>query len=52
MDNLITILSIIALTSTIFYAMFRVSKYACLLVTFINAHHACQITSGRMTRKK
>ena len=31
MDNLITILSIIALTSTIFYAMFRVSKYAFLL---------------------
>ena len=30
-DNLITILSTIALTSTIFYAMFRVSKYAFLL---------------------
>jgi hypothetical protein len=30
-DNLITTLSICALTSTIFYAMFRVSKYAFLL---------------------
>ena len=30
-DNLITILSIIGLTSIIFYAMFRVSKYAFLL---------------------
>ena len=30
-DNLITILSISALTSTIFYAMFRVSRYAFLL---------------------
>ena len=30
-DNLITILSIIGLASTTFYAMFRVSKYAFLL---------------------
>ena len=30
-DNLITILSIIGLASTIFYAMFRISKYAFLL---------------------
>ncbi|THV56825.1 type IV secretory system conjugative DNA transfer family protein [Flagellimonas alvinocaridis] len=30
-DNLITILSIIGLTSTVFYAMFRVSRYAYVL---------------------
>ena len=33
-DNLITILSIIAVASTVFYAMFRVSKYA-LFLNFI-----------------
>ena len=30
-DNIITMLSIIGLTSTVFYAMYRVSKYAFLL---------------------
>ena len=34
MDNLITILSIIAVASMVFYAMFRVSKYA-LFLNFI-----------------
>ncbi len=34
MDNLITILSIIGVASIVFYAMFRVSKYA-LFLNFI-----------------
>lgn len=34
MDNLITVLSIIGMASTIFYAIFRVSKYA-LVLNFI-----------------
>ncbi|HBC04264.1 MAG TPA: mobilization protein, partial [Aequorivita sp.] len=46
MDNLITILSIIGLASTIFYAMFRVSKYAFLLNIMILAFFLFYTSEG------
>ena len=44
--NVITILLIIGLTSTIFYAMFRVSKYAFLLNIIILSVFVFYITEG------
>ena len=45
-DNLITILSIIGFTSTVFYAMFRVSKYAFLLNIIVLSFLIFSISEG------
>ena len=45
-DNLITILSIIGLTSSVFYVVFRVSKYAFLLNIIILLAFIFSISKG------